>query len=342
MSGTSLDGIDLVWCELVYKNKWGYTIINAKTYEYTDGWRKELALAIQLTSENLRELDVSYTRYLAETINRFKKEFTIDGVDLVCSHGHTVFHQPQNGLTVQIGNRPEIAALVNETVVCDFRVQDVQLGGQGAPLVPIGDALLFNQYDYCLNLGGFANISFDTEEKNRVAFDICPVNIVMNYYTEKLGFAYDEDGKIAAEGTVDFKVLSKLNELAFYKLPYPKSLGLEWVQQYIYPVLENSGLAVKDVLRTWVAHVAAQIRNVVAPSKTMLVTGGGAFNTFLMQEIQAASGVQMVPVEKELVMFKEALVFAFLGVLRFRGEINCLKSVTGARKDHSSGFIYKP
>src|SRR5690606_325344 len=241
MSGTSLDGIDLV--EIVLSvasaplgqrslsgaegNEWNFKILAAETIPYSSFWKDELREAINFSREKLERLDFKYTEKLSEEISKFIKKHNIHEIDAVCSHGHTVFHRPEKGLSYQIGNLPRISKILGQTVVCDFRVQDVELGGQGAPLVPIGDRLLFSEYDYCLNLGGFANCSF---EKNgeRIAFDICPVNIVLNKYAEKLGKDFDEDGKLAESGKVDEDLLNKLNSLSFYAEKPPKSLGMEW------------------------------------------------------------------------------------------------------------------
>ncbi len=107
---------------------------------------------------------------------------------------------------LQIGNLPEIAKYVNQTIVCDFRVQDVEFGGQGAPLVPIGDQILFSDYDYCLNLGGFSNVSFE-ENGQRIAFDISPVNTVLNFYANQLGLDYDDKGQLSRTGKIEFRLI---------------------------------------------------------------------------------------------------------------------------------------
>lgn len=340
MSGTSLDGIDLVYCELTFDEKWSYKIFSAHTYEYNAYWRTLLRDAIGESAEVVSGLDERYTEYLAEVIHKFKKDFEIKDVDYVCSHGHTVFHQPHQGLTLQIGNLPKIASLIGNTVICNFRVQDVQLGGQGAPLVPIGDQLLFGKYAYCLNLGGFANISSEVNGA-RIAYDVCPVNIVLNNFAEKLGLPFDDKGALARDGVLNTSLLERLNALPFYKQNYPKSLGLEWVKQQVFSLFEEYDLKEVDAMHTFVVHAAMQIGEVLKRNGEVLVTGGGVFNDFLMEEIQQRTPVEVIKPERELIMFKEALVFAFLGVLRVRNEVNCLQTVTGASQNHSSGYIYK-
>lgn len=340
MSGTSLDGIDLAEMELDHSdNRWTFKLQHCETVPYSKEWQEKLRDAIQLSREELQPLDVEYTEKLATEIADFIARNNIRNIDAVCSHGHTILHRPDLGYTYQIGNRPEISKLIGQMVVCDFRVQDVAFGGQGAPLVPIGDRLLFSEYDYCLNLGGFANISFESDGK-RIAYDVCPVNIVLNPYAQKLGKEFDESGKLAQSGKVDYSLLEKLNSLPFYAMNPPKSLGLEWVQEYIYPILSDSGLYPQDILRTYVEHAAIQLAAQFPETSKVLVTGGGAYNSFLMKRLKTHSNVDIVIPDPKIVEYKEALVFGLLGVLKLRDEINCLSSVTGARKDHSSGIIY--
>ena len=228
-------------------------------------------------------------------------------------------------------------------MVCDFRVQDVELGGQGAPLVPIGDRLLFNQYKYCINLGGFANISMEKDSK-RIAFDICPVNTVLNFFMRKLGKEYDEDGKLAKSGKIDDDLLDKLNSLPYYKKEPPKSLGIEWVNCEIIPLLEKYQNDIPSILKTYSVHAAIQIANSLDnnPQSKVLLTGGGAFNKFFIDEIKSRSECVFVIPDRQLIDFKEALIFAFLGALKLRGEVNVLSSVTGSKMDHSSGRLYEP
>jgi len=340
MSGTSLDGIDLAVVEITTSPKFSYKFGMTRTLPYSEFWKRQLQEAIQWSSEKLAVFNDAYTRYLGQQINDFITKEDLDEVDAVCSHGHTILHQPEAGVTLQIGNLPLLATLINHKVVCDFRVQDVQLGGQGAPLVPIGDALFFGDYKYCLNLGGFANCSFENKQKQRIAYDICPVNIVLNIYAQRLGKAYDDEGAFAKTGIVNKLLLEQLNGLAFYEQQPPKSLGLEWVQQYIMPILEASKLSSKDILATYTEHIAIQLAKQFVGNTRILVTGGGAYNTFLLERVQHYSKAQLHIPDQQLVEFKEALVFGLLGVLRLEGQANCLSSVTGAQKDHCSGKIY--
>ena len=340
MSGTSLDGIDLAHLSFSFEEKWNYEINRAQTMPYSDKWKEKLASGIKLDEDNLHQLDQEYTYFLGACINEFLNRHQISELDAICSHGHTIKHEPDKGFTVQIGNLPELARITGHKVVCDFRVQDVALGGQGAPLVPVGDHLLFSDFDQCLNLGGFANISLQ-KENTRVAFDICPVNTVLNHLSEKLGFSYDKDGALAREGALNEKLLQQLNDLRFYELQPPKCLGSEWVRDFIMPLVDE--IEPSSALKTFCIHVSEQIAAVLSgKGNSVLVTGGGAFNKYLIEEIRERSTCKVVLPTPDIINYKEALIFGFLGVLKLRGEINVLSAVTGALRDHSSGFIHEP
>ena len=344
MSGTSLDGIDIAVCtftppESSNTARWEYSIGKAETKPYPQQWREKLKAAVSFSKDALAALDKDYTTFLAHCILRFIDDNNIENLDAVCSHGHTILHQPHDGITLQIGNLPHISEILKKTVVCDFRVQDVALGGQGAPLVPIGDQLLFREYDYCLNLGGFANISTQHFDQ-RIAYDICPVNIVLNHLCENIGLPYDDNGAIAREGKVYDRLLKKLNRLDFYHQKPPKSLGLEWVKKHVFPIIEIDGLKEKDAIALFTVHAAEQIASHIEPNSNLLITGGGAYNGYLIEKIKEFSQATIHIPDAKLLEFKEALIFGFLGVRKLRDEINCLSSVTGASKDHSSGVVF--
>ena len=343
MSGTSLDGLDICWVRFSKELVWKYEIMASETLNYDEGIKSNLKNAINLSSNDLNTLDKDYTFFLGGVINTFIKNKGINNIDAICNHGHTIFHKPENGITYQLGNLPELSNYLENIVVCDFRIQDVEMGGQGAPLVPIGDELLFSQYDYCINLGGFSNISFK-DKSHRVAFDICPSNIVLNYYSSHIGLDFDNEGKLASQGELCKTLLNKLNSISFYKREYPKSLGYEWVTDEIIPLISKSKLDIKSILRTFVEHIAVQITLALKNRdyKNGLWTGGGIYNSFLINRISANLNYQIRLPADDLINYKEALIFAFLGVLRLRNDINCLSSVTGAINDHSSGKIYYP
>jgi anhydro-N-acetylmuramic acid kinase len=341
MSGTSLDGIDLVYIKFLKNKHTSFEILHSETIAYAKEWKELLQQAISFSSEELLALDCNYGKHLGNVTQNFIEKYKIKNIDFIASHGHTVLHQPQKGITLQIGSGEEIAKITKQKVVCDFRTQDVELGGQGAPLVPIGDALLFPEYDFCLNLGGFSNVSF-RKEKERVAFDICPVNIVLNFYANKIGLEYDASGKTASEGKINEQLLEQLNALDFYKITPPKSLGLEWVQKEILPLIGAHKITISSILSTFVEHIAIQVANIIKDSRSVLITGGGVFNSFLMQRIEKHSNIKIIQSSDALINYKEALIFAFLGMLKIDNQINCLKSVTGASKNHSSGVIFLP
>ena len=343
MSGTSLDGIDLAHITFNYSNNWHFEIHQSETIPYSKEWFYTLKNLTNMSLTQLRELDEDYTNYLAGVINRFIDKFQLHIIDAICSHGHTALHQPDNGLTYQIGNLPKLASLIDKKLVCDFRVEDVQLGGQGAPLVPIGDQMLFSDYGFCLNLGGFANISGEIDHR-RIAYDICPVNIVLNHYVGQLGMTYDDKGHVARSGKINMDLLDKLNALSFYKNHFPKSLGLEWVKDEIFPLIDSYLSTTEDILRTFIEHIAITISKEINKKSdtTVLVTGGGAYNEFFIERLKFHSQNKLEIPDKKLIEYKEALIFGLLGVLKLRNEINCLSSVTGASKNHSSGKIYCP
>lgn len=344
MSGTSLDGVDIALCEFHHVHQqWTFQILKAETIPYSEEWKNRLSGVEKGTAFDLALTDSDYGHLLGQLCKSFIDRQRIKP-DFIASHGHTIFHQPGQHLTCQIGRGSAIAAVCEIPVICDFRSLDVALGGQGAPLVPIGDHYLFPEYDFCLNLGGFANISFENNDQ-RIAFDICPVNIVLNYLSGKIGSSYDKDGIHSRSGKINQELLSHLESLEYYHRPPPKSLGKEWVVEIIHPLLQSSGLPVRDQLATFSEHIALQIARVTRSEKSgktgkILLTGGGTFNKFLIGKLEKYCVQRIVIPPDFIVNYKEALIFAFLGILRWQNETNCLKSVTGAMKDSSGGAIY--
>ncbi len=342
MSGTSLDGLDMVLCKFTFNQNWHFNIIKGQTIEYPKKWNAKLVSAPTLSGFELSLLHKEYGSYIGNCVNEFLNDITID-IDLIASHGHTVFHQPDKTLTVQIGDGQEIAVKTGIKTICDFRSFDVALGGQGAPLVPVGDKLLFSDYDYCLNLGGFANISFD-ETDIRFAYDICPANIILNYLANKLGHRYDKNGALGLLGKINHDLLENLKSLDYYSQNHPKSLGKEWLDNIFLPVIEGFKISLHDQLRTVYEHIAHQISNALNPNKNskILVTGGGVHNKFLINLIKHNTLSEIIIPDKKIIEYKEALIFALLGILRLENQVNCLASVTGATKDSSTGIIYNP
>lgn len=315
--------------------------MSTTTKSYSKSWQKKLEEARYLAVDSLAGLDRDYTTYLAEEIQLFRNQNPTYTIDLVCSHGHTVHHKPDQGITFQIGNQKELSSLLKTTVVCDFRVQDVALGGQGAPLVPGGEYYLFSEYEACVNLGGFANISL-LKQDQLIAFDVAAANLIFNRFAQKLNLPYDADGKIAAQGLLIPALLEELNALPYYKLEFPKSLGVEWITDQLTPIIKAYNQEkVTDLMHTYSVHLARQLVNVLPKSGKVLFSGGGTHNLFLMQQIQTISIAEICIPNDLMIDYKEAMIFGFLGLLKHRGEDNCFASVTGARHNHSTGVIFK-
>ena len=341
MSGTSLDGLDIAYCE--FTDDRNFQLLAAETYNYPAAWQERLASLHLASAEEYARADAELGRYFGEKVQHFR-DIHPGRVDYIASHGHTVFHQPENGFTAQIGDGNAIHAVTGIPVVCDFRRLDVALGGQGAPLVPIGDRLLFGQYDCCINLGGIANISYELDGE-RVAYDIAPCNMALNYLAGKQGMTYDAGGETARRGSVITSLLARLETLEYYHVPAPKTLGKEWFEKSFLPYLapfENQPL--ENVMRTVTEHIALRLAASIAQSGTdthrVLITGGGANNQYLLELLKEKIGsIEIESADPRLVDYKEAIIFALLAYLRINNQINTLASVTGASRDSSGGVI---
>jgi anhydro-N-acetylmuramic acid kinase len=339
MSGTSLDGVDVALCRF-YDNPTKYEIISTHTFPYPCGIKTKLEDATKLNGSELNKLHIELGQLYGELVTRFIESFLIKKIDFIASHGHTIFHEPEKQITLQIGHPAYIAIKSGIQTIADFRSADIFLGGQGAPLVPIGDRNLFSEYSNRLNLGGFANVSFE-EGDNTIAFDICPANIPLNLLADKMGYSYDEEGLLAASGKTNQVLLEELNALKYYQDRPPKSLGREWFNQQFWTLIGKSKSSNIDKLRTITEHIAQQCTNSFIKGN-VLITGGGAHNTFLIDRIKDLSSNQIIIPDKILIDYKEALIFAYLGGLRLNEKNNTIPSVTGAIKRHSSGGIYLP
>ncbi|MGE5106814.1 MAG: anhydro-N-acetylmuramic acid kinase [Sphingobacteriales bacterium] len=354
MSGSSLDGLDIAFAEF-HENggKWTYEIKAADCHSYSEQWKEKLKNAINFSALEYQLLHTAYGHYIGEQVNKFIEAHQLHyQVQLIASHGHTTFHLPAQKMTGQIGDGAAIAAVTGINVVSDLRAMDVALGGQGAPIVPIGEKLLLGDYNFFLNLGGIANLSFNGNTSigsGYIAFDVCAANRVMNMLTLELGKEYDDGGMIAAAGVLDEELLLKLNALKYYQQPYPKSLANDFGTDIVHPIIKNSGINTQDALRTYVEHICEQIKNAIYANSTLvdrgklLATGGGALNTFLIQqltEILKEINVDVIVPDENLINFKEALIMASIGVLRWREENNILASVTGASRDSINGAVW--
>jgi anhydro-N-acetylmuramic acid kinase len=354
MSGSSLDGLDIAYVHIQETGgKWSYEIQNAAIYSYTAEWSNALKNAGKLSALDLQIFHTKYGRFVGDQINQFIDDFSLHHkVDLIASHGHTVFHAPQSMMTFQVGDGASIAAVTELPVVSDLRSLDVALGGQGAPIVPIGEKLLLSGYNFFLNLGGIANISFNNPDKY-IAFDVCPANAVLNAFAKKEGKAYDDDGALAAKGRMNERILNQLSELDYYSLSYPKSLSNDFGTDVIYPMINSHGLSTEDALATAVEHIALQTKkaaqqilndfSLAGNQYRLLVSGGGALNVFLVSRLREHLGGLNITVEmpdRTLVEFKEAIIMALIGILRWREEYNVIASVTGAKRNSVGGALW--
>ena len=358
MSGSSLDGLDAVYTEL-HENggMWSYEIIAANCFAYDDTWTERLRSATALNALDYQLLHTEYGHYVGQQVNKFIDENNLHyKVALIATHGHTTFHLPSKKMTAQLGDGAAIAAATGLPVVSDLRSLDVALGGQGAPIVPIGEKLLFPSYAHFLNLGGIANISFNISGK-RIAFDVCPANRVLNLLANTINKEYDNKGEIASSGNVHEGLLQKLNEQEYYMQPAPKSLANSFGTDTILPLIQSFALPIADALRTYVEHIVQQIKLAIgnwqqainndhttqSKSNKLLITGGGAFNDFLITRLAAelkAFDIEVVVPDDSTIKYKEALVMALIGVLRWRQEYNVLSSVTGASRDSIGGAVW--
>lgn len=342
MSGTSLDGIDIAFCSFRFcDEKWEYRIEDAVTFPYVDEVKELLLQMPGMSGSELMIADRKLGKYYGQLLSGYLMAMG-ETPAFVASHGHTIFHEPSKGMTFQAGHGAAIAAESGLPVICDFRSSDVALGGQGAPLVPIGDELLFGRFDALVNLGGFANIS-NRLNNERIAYDICPVNIVFNHFSRKLGHDFDRGGTLAASGNPHPELLDKLDKIPYYSAPYPKSLGREWIEKEFLPVIEKSGIEnTSDILCTLAQHAAGQIVRATGENNSVLFTGGGAKNHFLTGIIREHLQERMIIPDETTVDFKEALIFAFMGWLRLNEIPNTIPSATGASKAISAGAIFIP
>ena len=344
MSGTSLDGVDIVHVSFKREKQWSFEIINGNTFKYSTKWEDQLKTAHILQSEKLLIKHNEYGSYLGQLINRFIKENKIDknSIHFISSHGHTIFHQPKNQFTFQLGSGATIAAKTGIKTISDFRSLDLAFGGQGAPLVPIGDHLLFNEFDLCLNIGGIANISF-MDNKERIAGDLNFANMTSNKLCNTINLKYDHNGDLAKKGNLNLELLKSLKKLSYFNKGFPKSLALEDFEKWYYPIIENSSIKIEDKLHTTGFHLCETIASIIkTKNHRLLITGGGAFNKFWMQLLKDHHKLNLTKPKDNIINFKEAIIFAFLGVLNQSDQNNTLSSVTGAIKNLKTGVIHIP
>lgn len=348
-----MDGLDIAYCHITEDNgKWSYKILNAETVPYPPKWKLRLEQLVMQNAVTYIKTHAFLGHFFGAEVKAFIERHRLDGqIDFIASHGQTIFHQPENRFTSQIGDGAAIAAVTGYPVICDFRTVDVALGGQGTPITPIADKLFFPEYKCLMNLGGISNITCHANNKY-IAFDISPVNLILNRLAKNAGQEYDKDGLLAAAGNVNATLLEELNGSWYYEKEYPKSMGGGWVSKVMLPVVSRHQISTQDKLRTLCEHIAVQIARSmqqiidkesvnISKADRMLVTGGGALNKFLMERISAKAPITVVVPDAETVNFKEALMIGLMGALRLRNETNCMNSVTGAERDNIGGAIYQ-
>lgn len=357
MSGSSLDGLDIAYAHFQETaGLWSYNMLHADCYPYPEDWASALRLASSLTAKDYQLLHTDYGHYLGNQVKYFINQYDLQHkVDLIASHGHTTFHIPARKMTAQLGDGASIAAETGLPVISDLRAMDIAFGGQGAPIVPIGEKLLLGEYDFLLNLGGIANISAKTRS-GYLAFDICAANRVLDLLANQAGKNYDAGGSLAAMGTIEENLLRELNSLSYYSLGYPKSLANDFGTDTVFPMIQQHATSIPNALRTYVEHICIQIMlsvsmivadvpgNNPSPDKLqLLVTGGGAFNTYLtgrLERLLDEMHIEIVIPEKNIINFKEALIMGLMGVLRWREEYNVLSTVTGASQNSIGGALW--
>jgi anhydro-N-acetylmuramic acid kinase len=347
MSGSSMDGVDLAHFTFGHENgQWNYEINAADTIPFSETWRVRLSQLRKQSALNYVKTDIFFGYYLGELTNKFLSDNNLE-VDLISSHGHTAFHFPEGGVTAQVGDGESLSAITGIPSVTNFRRMDVAKGGQGAPLVTIGDDLLFNEYDFCLNLGGFANVSTRTDNK-RVGYDICASNILLNRIARDLGQSYDKDGEIAERGSIDYELLGQLNAIEYYSKPYPKSLNRDWINKELWHIVRAArDTSLEDRMKTLVDHIATQIGNDIedlsqgdSSGKKVLATGGGAFNLALMDHLKSHTDAELIVPDNNLIQYKESLVFGLMGLMRVLNQNNVNAEGTGAKSSSIAGSLH--
>lgn len=355
MSGTSMDGLDIAYCKITVQNeKYEYELRLAQTIPYSKAWHERLNRVFEQDALTLAQVHTFYGQYVGILLRDFMQKNDLQRrIDFIAFHGQTIYHQPNKNYTLQIGNGAAVAAETGKPVVTDFRSTDVALGGQGAPLVPIGDYHLFPNYPICLNLGGIANLTVKDEPQSIYGFDICGCNLLMNALADEKGLAFDRDGKLAAKGKVIPKLLDKLNGWVFLDQTIPKTLGVEMLLEGPLGWIKESDKKTEDKMATVAEHIGIQIGRAIKQcievydprleeETQVLVTGGGVHNKHLVKRLEKHSPVPLHIPSANLINFKEAIIFAFLGVRRWEGKINILASVTGASRDSIGGAVYLP
>ncbi|XP_064473646.1 anhydro-N-acetylmuramic acid kinase-like [Ornithodoros turicata] len=359
MSGSSLDGLDIIYTRfsLTSSDCWEYNIQHCTCYNYSPTWIDKLKHATSTSALEYQLLNTEYGRYIGEYVLRFIRENRLDGkVHLIACHGHTVFHLPSQLTTSTLGDGATVAAVTGLPVVSDLRSMDVALGGQGSPIALTAERKLFgNEYQFFLNIGGMACLTYAGKNySDSFAVDVCPANQLLNLLANREGRAFDRSGEMAKSGKVSTRLLKDLDDFDYYKKSFPKSLGVDFGPEILYPLIQAHDLSTADALQTFTEHICNQVAEVIRlvertvkdglpQSSKMLVTGGGARNLFLVDRLTERLKefrITVVVPNDELVKFKEALVTSVIGVQRLRGEENFIGEVSGASRSSIGGAFW--
>ncbi|HET9343553.1 MAG TPA: anhydro-N-acetylmuramic acid kinase [Candidatus Eremiobacteraceae bacterium] len=370
MSGTSADGIDVAAVEVEHEKAHGglgIRVLHFATLPYEATLRERLlssSSSVGTTIVQLGELNAAVGEAFAAATIEAARRWGLDlgSIDVIGSHGHTMYHAPETCVTIQIGEGAIVAARTGVTCVADFRIADVALGGQGAPLVPFVDAVLFadpNEYRAALNIGGIANVTLLPDEAHGGraairAFDTGPGNMVIDACVRLASDGesdFDRDGAAAARGIPAHALLDELLDDGYFSRPTPKSTGRErYGAAYAAHVWEQGrrlGLHPDDVIATVTALTARTIADAVpSECRRIIVSGGGVHNRTLMETLQASVGkppaharVERSDVYGIEVDAKEATAFAVLACEAIAGDINHLPATTGAARAAVLGKI---
>jgi len=341
MSGSSLDGLDIAIVHFSPNSDW--QLLWSYDIPYTPEWVSRLKNYHLLSSTEYVSLKFDFSRYIGELVGDALGDYS-GNVDYVSFHGHTLLHLPEKGITEQIGNGGVLAAILNIPTITDFRTQDVTKGGVGTPLAPLVELNLFKGHDYYLNLGGIANITKLIDAAKLMAYDVCPCNQVLNYFSNQMGKDYDEGGEIARSGTINKNLIDYLNSIPYFDQNPPKSLDNNWIMNEVIPNFPAG--KIEDTLHTFCNWVAECIANEVEESKasSLMVSGGGAHNTYFMECLTSrlsSKNCELHLPSKEIIDFKEAILMSLMAYKYINGESNVLCSVTGASSDSIGGALYK-
>ena len=356
MSGSSLDGLVIAYCNITWDGDrvTHWKLLESETLPFSDKWKNRLR---ELPNQNgliFAKTNTYFGHYMGGLVNEFIENYRIKELDFIASHGHTIFHDPEHRISIQIGDGAALASQTGYTTICDFRTQDVAMDGEGAPLSPLADRYMFHNYDFYLNIGGIANVSANTGNDNWVAMDCCAANQVLNLLAEELGSEFDNNGSFASRGSVNEKLLGQVSDFSYYSNPYPKSMSNGWIREKIIPLYREAECSSEDKLATACEHIAIEISNsiqdiinkegFIRTSYKMLLTGGGVFNNYLVQTIHAycnrSLDIDLLMPDASIINFKEAMLMALLGVLRVEKVPNSMKAITGAKMDTINGAIH--